>query len=489
MSKECKPISGLSFIEPGLLAAEPGTREQLHSIGVMVVEARNLRPNTLGGEEYPGWYVRHNGVAKPIVEILGKKPHYEDYFDSNGQFIYSLFEQDRLDLHDSSPVELLAKLETRLSPFYELVDISLDEAYPYGFNRHGIEHVSEVTRRALSLVKMAGGSDEDQRLVVLQGMLHDSGNMVTRKGHPVIFDFIPTLIPELIADKTLYAKVRKGIALHDERIASIVMMQCRGRTGAKGEDYFQKVRETFGLTALALLAADKSHAVDQERVTRKQCGPETTCGRLVDQDLHYAVSALVQTNGFAIEDQALVHNIDFTPGQVVDRKLGDVILVSKTGDKQDRVKVPDGFHRHHRDNGLPHIMTWLEMYASLHGKRLVTETTALLSLFPKLDSFIVRVEDSSDFPDKEGGLSLELKLNRELLQSGGVERKLARLAFQDNGDVPSPGVLRYQPSVLLGKVALRFSRLHADLQNLGKEVIPEEGKESDLMQIMMDFSD
>lgn len=377
-----------------------------------------LRPHVNSG----GWLVQHNGeTPREVHSIFGQDVDYATFFDLEGRFIFKVGETEWVNFDRASVSEIKEVLQDRLRPFYRLVNKSLDNGHDLGFTQHGPEdHVFVVANNALALLDILNASEIEKKVALLIALGHDLGNIVSRKGHAVIKDFLYGLLPEL-RQSSFNTRVRQGVRLHDERIASIVMRQLRAEATEFGsinqEQYYQKVRDRFGVAALAVLIADKADAVDRRRVSRKNCNAFLRLKdgeRITDRDFHFLTSALVQTDGFIVEENGSVLKqlMRFSPGQIED-DLKEQLAISSN---DNRVKVPEGLHHLHRDLGIPHLFTWLALTLKQHGNRYMLESQALFALFPQLDSFVLAVTDKSDFVDylHKGGLEVSLRVDRKM---------------------------------------------------------------------------
>src|SRR3989344_4538285 len=102
--------------------------------------------NPSGGKKL---YIQHQDTDSPkpardyLLSLGIDKKAVDKLFDGNGNWRYQVKEE--INPFTYTPRDLENKLIENLSPVYDLVSKSLDSIYEYGFNKHDISHISDVT--------------------------------------------------------------------------------------------------------------------------------------------------------------------------------------------------------------------------------------------------------------------------------------------------------------------------------------------------------
>ncbi len=391
--------------------------------GMRLFQAEGLVINYTGNEEND----------KKLPEVLGKQQIYSLFFDEQGRFKQPEFAP--IDIFGSSRLELIDQLDQRLTPYYDLVETSHDESYPNGFNRHGIEHVREVTSKAVDLLTSLGASEEEIRIAIVQGYLHDAGMLVSRKAHPFVTKkIIDHLVPELKTMPGVRRQILRGIALHDEKFAAAHMKRIWEKNSNPHEAYSEMLKY-FGRPSLAILAGDKADAVEIKRITSKKCDHLENEQLLTDVDEHYQVAAMIEETAFLAEEDGLVLELNFKPGQM-DEHFKNILGITDSRNNT-RKKLTDELHNLHRFEGVPHLLSWLSLYAKLMKDRVLVMSQALFALKPEMEQFVIRVKDNSDFDDDNGGMQLELVIRRDQIQEASLT--LDQLALKEKKVINEKG--------------------------------------------------
>lgn len=381
-----------------------------------------------------GLRIHHNGSEpKMLAIVLGEHSDYTIFFDNLGRFSPEEFEP--IDVFGSTREVLKEQLERRLTPYYDMVEDSHDESYEFGFNRHGIDHVREVTSKAVDLLVSLGASEEEIRIAIVQGYLHDAGMLVSRKAHPFVTKkIIDHLVPELKSMPGFRRQILRGIALHDEKFAAAHMNRI-WQKHADTQAAYSEIFNYFGRPSLAILAGDKADAVEIKRITSKKCDHLGKEQLLTDVDEHYQVAAMIEETTFLAEDEGLVLELNFKPGQM-DEHFKNILGITDSRNNT-RKKLTKELHNLHRFEGVPHLLSWLSLYAKLMKDRVLVMSQALFALKPEMEQFVVRVKDNSDFDDENGGMQLELVIRRDQIQEASL--MLDQLALKEENTVNEKG--------------------------------------------------
>ena len=302
-----------------------------------------------------------------------------------------------------APISLVDRyLDIACSKIYQGANGSLDAIYDHGYNRHDEIHIRYVKNVTVDLLR-AGDYPED---VVRRGLIaawdHDSGNVLSRKIHSLISPrILERVIPTLNEDPQQWRVVRRAIQLHNEPVARTVLSGIR-ESSETSEEYYQKMRETFGAEALALIIADKSH-VGRDRVSYKARSKDA-----VDEDPHLEVNLLGKTReiGLSEDKKTMVWKLDFTPG--IDQDLEDDHLAllgriresdleeeGSEGSHEMRAFVSDETHEKHRQKlPIPHFDTWKARFWNLYLDRVLLAVDSSFALYPECESFAIVMRDN-----------------------------------------------------------------------------------------------
>jgi len=116
-----------------------------------------------------------------------------------------------------------------------------------GYTEHGLRHAARTAKYARRILLELGFSEREAELAAIAGYLHDIGNSVNRDFHPQVAVTIAfTLLRSMGMPASELGEVLCGIANHDESVG-----------------------DPFGLTAAAVILADKSD-VNRDRVTNTE---------------------------------------------------------------------------------------------------------------------------------------------------------------------------------------------------------------------------
>lgn len=359
-------------------------------------------------------FSRKREAVEATRASFNKRRLYYRFFDRSGGFRDDVVEpiDELLDLNLYNHQKLLSTLNERLLPFYELVQFSLDQGHLLGFNRHDIEHVFRVTKTALEVAELFEMDEQTKQEIVLIGMLHDVGNLVSRKAHPWVPEkFVDMLVPELQQQPLLREKVLRGIALHDERAANTLFAQiCNDKSKYVDEhdselDEFAVTRNVFGDAALAVIIGDKVDAANRERVTLADFSTILNGKALTEEDIHYFISALIKDSSkIELNDGVVTHTMEFSPGLEEHKCTSNVAVKCKMADS-DKAHVPQKIHDWHRIHGVPHLWGWLAAFALMNGSRVEALANSLFALGA--------AEYRLNIVDQNSGMNVGIIIDRE----------------------------------------------------------------------------
>jgi len=257
-----------------------------------------------------------------------------------------------------TPFELYEELGDKLDIFYQVVQKSLDNGWEFGFHRHDKEHSRVVTDRILEIMKILGCSDEDAKLAIICGRIHDLGQIFSRKEHP---EYSVKIFEKLFGNYLNEEQMRKvsdAISNHEKGSAKRKFEDelgfCRGD--------FDKTYEKLGRQnplLWALVLADKSD-IGRDRVSVKALGRYSEA---VEGDKHIRKDALVEYEGL-IEDG---HRIIYNRGRFRD-EFGEEMSFDQ----------------------------WKDLFLNLQGERLALSAVSYFALNLDKNRFVVRLENGEN---------------------------------------------------------------------------------------------
>jgi len=136
-------------------------------------------------------------------------------FDSKGNWKYQV--EEEIKPYTYTPKNLETKLLDNLKPVYDLVSRSLDSMFEYGFNKHDITHIEDVTSEVRKLLDESDADQKTKIIGIIASVTHDLGNILSRKSHSVL----STLIFKLIFSNFQiniedWIRVKEAVIYHDE---------------------------------------------------------------------------------------------------------------------------------------------------------------------------------------------------------------------------------------------------------------------------------
>jgi hypothetical protein len=330
----------------------------------------------------------------------------------------------KLDLGD-----LFSLMNNRLACVFEAVNPSLDESLPLGFNKHGEQHVTNVTLQTLALLRIRqhllyGGKvplerQKEEHAILARGtaigMGHDVGNLLNRDNHEALSPAIlGTLIPELLCDAHEWDRITQGIAFHNDSLIELVFAAHGFTTRAEEINW---LRDNLWPDALAVLVSDISQSVGRDRVSDK---PDTRAA--VDADRHLALSLLFQYGELSLSEDGkhMLCPLDFTPGL---SKEEEARYSQFARGKANQVVVPTHTHQIHSEYGIPHLFTEDSDLKHVFFDKIVLMVEAAFALFPTLEIFDFQTTDR--VPGSQGGTIIIERISR-----AGIEADIAQLKLK-----------------------------------------------------------
>lgn len=384
--------------------------------------------------------VNHNGGSESIPLAAFLYPAgapdgvLEDLINDSGGLAEYKGEMEQ-DIWSLSYEDFAALLYRRMQRVYSHNELSLSNGYEYGFNGHGLDdHVhgfvlpraDALLSQHASIHRIRGEELEIMRKVNAAAVIaHDSGNLLTRKGHPFIgYQILALRVPELKSirvSEELDEFTKESIKRHNRRVRSIrraVMLHDEKSAEAfsshmSGDEMLQSV----GPVALALLAADKSDAFDSRRTPTKEVDPKEA----VENDRFIETCGLVVSNKPEICGQMAVRRVNFSPvvndDAPIQVGLYCVDKKGKNGESRRRFWVSNDMYQIYEEKNIPWSLLWFRQAVQLNLSRIHLEARSMFALFPELKTYRLEIHDENTWSEDGTGLTIGLDLARDYLDS------------------------------------------------------------------------
>lgn len=376
------------------------------------VRERLLRTQVLTPKSQP-CQIRHNGENDPTPALNYFLQHLAwplcaDVFNVDG----SLQEPTKTEVnpYTLSIPDLETFLLSRLEPYYELIDHSLENVTKFGFNRHGSEHTLKTTKDAMQILEIASASEDQIKRVMIAGYLHDVGNIFGRQEHEAIsVNMAEQIIPELTTDKEQWQIVKNVILFHNEPSLTLYF------DAVKAQSPSEKVKALAKLPqeTLALILADKTQ-LGHDRVTRKKLGLSALGKNDQNEvDWHLFINLMAESRPLLVDfsDETITWLLSFTPGITMEEQKR--LKQFEQPGKPRHSHVPEALHRLHREFGIPHVDSWQSMFYQKYLDRIILDVEVAFALFPDIQNFTIAIEDRDILlPNSKGGLISE-SFNRQ----------------------------------------------------------------------------
>lgn len=320
-------------------------------------------------------YLLSLGIDEASVNVL---------FDVSGNWKYKV--EEIIDPFTYTPHDLETKLLDNLKPVYDLVSKSLDSIHELGFAKHDIPHITDVTDEVRKLLDEVDSDQKTKIIGVIAACVHDLGNILSRKYHsklsPLIFKLT---FPNFVINKEDWFRVKDAVVYHDE---PVIYEEINSWGDISNEQKVEMFRKVFKKEVLALLISDKT------RVNRKRLSDKNQTMKAIDENEHYEVNLLGQTDCIVIKkDSALVkfnyhpyassEEADNYPGFFKKSKhFGFRAAVSKDAKELHKFATP-----------IDNFSTWRHKYWKIYSERTFLFTYALFALFPHIDRVVIQMVD------------------------------------------------------------------------------------------------
>lgn len=342
-----------------------------------IPEAQDLINNVFENDPDKGWVIREVGCG----ELHG-----------------SLYEAD-FEVAD-------AVLKENLKFAYRLVNLFLSASGKYGFNDHGELHIDNVFKEVIHLLQMAGASETDLRIGTIAARGHDIANVVNRDDHAMIsagilLQRIPELRSKNINEIEQWEAVRKAIELHDEPFVAALV---RSWGKLSEVQIIERMREVFGIVALALIVADKWD-IGPHRLSYKAVTPE-----VVEDDLHFVVNNMIAAKELRMSEGVFTIDLEFHPGVSEEEAPlyeGREALLDSADPRGRRKLVPKWLHDLHNLHNISHFDSVRSLFWKLYFSRIKRSLRAIFALFPDAKETWISFTDAEDHENVTYKFTLE----------------------------------------------------------------------------------
>lgn len=328
-------------------------------------------------QEANGHVLRRADTGEPLRSFLarnGVDPHDIDRLvmaDSRLRPSIDLAALLALDADD-----IFAYLVDHVGFMLDLQQVALDGETPTGFNAHGKRHVAIVTRSALGLIRRLDPIDQRRlgdRELVAGGLLHDVGNLISRRLHGLYGVYLAWQLFGGIAAGTdafeRFLDAAEIIAFHEVEFASM-------------HAAFKLLRPA----TLAIIIADKTD-VSFRRVSLKSNVPEAVRDQHVMLNLLVADSTIHRAAG---DHARLSWRVDFRAKYSEEHLELFSSLLKQTG----RVRFPQEWTELYQEANIEYLFLFQATLLATYLSRLYVTMSAAFALFPSIDEFLLIVDDA-----------------------------------------------------------------------------------------------
>jgi hypothetical protein len=261
----------------------------------------------------------------------------------------------------------------------------LDRELEYGFNDHTDRHTLWVSQQSAELLRRAGKNydgidyydEKTEVLATLVSMMHDLGNFIDRKEHST---YSAWLMTRLFTHTSRFQKewdtVLETILFHEEPILLSLDIP------------LQKMKPL----QWALVAADKMHG-GRDRVGGRSI-EKGIQHQAFEHDQHILLNAMIARSSWYLKAGKFVYHLDFSIDQ-----LSEKFAAFSRGNG--RIWVPKQFHDLFIRTGKKYRDSFADLFTKVYKPRMMIATKAVFLLFPFIDEFEVRLQDT-DTRDKVG---------------------------------------------------------------------------------------
>ncbi len=254
----------------------------------------------------------------------------------------------------------------------------LDRERQHGFNDHTDRHTLWVSQTGVELLQRAGQSFnghghydvKTELLMILVGMTHDLGNLITRKEHSQFSIWLlMKLFKNIDVQSAEWQAVTYAILFHEEPVLI--------ENGAQ--------LEAGNPLQWALVAADKMH-VGRERLAPRafESGLKN---KAFESDTHILVNALIVRSSWHLGVGDFVWHLDFSVDQLEEK-------FSAFSKGNSRLWLPRIFQDKLLGEGVRYRDTFTKLFMEIYSDRLDMAAKSVFLLFPYINKFSVELVDN-----------------------------------------------------------------------------------------------
>jgi hypothetical protein len=320
-------------------------------------------------------YLLSLGIDKNSVDVL---------FHQNGDWKYRVNEEINPFL--LTPKDLEKKLIENLTPVYDLVSKSLDSIHELGFAKHDIPHIKDVTDEVLKLLNKSGADEKTKIIGVTAAVIHDLGNIFSRKHHSLLSPLIFKLtFPKFIINREDWFRVKNAVVYHDEPVIFEEIASWGEIDASKKIEMFKKV---FKNEVLALLISDKT------RISRKRLSDKNQTIKAIDENEHYEVNLLGQTDSIVVKKDLVLVKINYHPYATEEEVINFPGFFKKSKHFGYRASVSRGTIQLHKyETPIDNFSAWRHKYWKIYSERTLLAIYSLFALFPSVKRVGVQMID------------------------------------------------------------------------------------------------
>ncbi len=275
----------------------------------------------------------------------------------------------------------------------------LDRERKHGFNDHTDRHTLWVSQTGVELLQRAGLSFDGvghydvktELLMLLVGMTHDLGNLISRKEHSQFSVWmLQRLFKNIEFNSPEWQAVTYAILFHEEP----VLVENGAQLGAGSPLQW------------ALVAADKMH-VGRERLAPRafESGLKN---KAFEADVHILVNALIVRSSWHLGVNEFIWHLDFSVDQLEEK-------FSAFSKGNSRLWLPRMFQDKLLGEGVRYRDTFAKLFMDLYKDRLNMAAESVFLLFPYVGKCTVELVDN-DTRKKVGSGAQVVWVGKRLLR-------------------------------------------------------------------------
>jgi hypothetical protein len=315
------------------------------------------------------------GVSEQLVKTL---------FDENGEWKYRI--EKKINPFTFQPLELQEELVKNLKPIYDVVNYSLDSIYEFGFAKHDIYHINDVTDQVRKLLDLAGADYKTKIIGVTAAVIHDLGNILSRSYHsrlsPMLFKLT---FPNFDVDVKSWFRIKKAVVYHDEPVIFEKIDSWGEIDPLKKIEYF---RRKFGPEVLALLISDKT------RVNRKRLSEKNQTMKAIDEVEHYELNLLGDTEEIRVSKNYALVKFRYNPYATEEEAKMFPGFFKKSKHFGFRAGVSkEAIELHKITTPIDNFSIWRHKFWKIYSEKTFLAIYSLFALFPFIRRVRIQMTD------------------------------------------------------------------------------------------------